>query len=136
MSPTEPNDLVTQIERLAELASTDHQAFQLAAQRADVEGLSLAAGVLRSLSEGHAGKAHALMTLSVQLKGHTDGSVTRSFVESAMRRTAKVEQLTSALMARVDAELDARQAEDIRAIVNLTATNRNRLERLLAGLDG
>lgn len=128
-------DLAAQIDRLAERASLDYQRFQLAAQRADIEGHSLAAGVLRSISESQAGKAHALLTFvqPTGAFGEKSGD-TSDFVRSAAARAGEVEQLSAALLEQARAELDARGVQDLEAIVHLTATNRQRLERLLAGL--
>lgn len=135
MSSAPQTDLVARLIRLAERASFDYQSFQLAAQRADIEGHALVGGVLRSISEGHAGKAHGLLTLAGQIgQPVQDGDVTPGYVEAALRRASESEAMSAALSVEAGATLDARQAEDLDAVLNLTATNRQRLERLLAVL--
>lgn len=128
------SDLAAQIERLIERASLDYQQFQLAAQRADIEGEALAGGVLRSISESHAGKAHGLLTfLRMNTAGENAGGV-KEFVQFAARGAGEVEQETATLLAQARAVLEPRQVQDLEAVVNLTSNNRPRLERLLAGL--
>lgn len=136
MASDTSRNLFVQLVRLAEVASVDYQSFQLAAQRADVEGHALAAGVLRSISEGHAGRAHGLLTLALRLEqSETAESVTRTFVRSAIRRAAEIERMSTALSTQAKSTPGAVQADDLDAILNLTSSNRQRLERLLAGLE-
>ena len=135
MSSDQHPDIVAQLARLAELASLDYQSFQLAAQRADIEGHALAAGVLRSISEGHAGKVHGLLTMAEQIDSTQEGrDTTEAFLQSAIYRASEMEDMSSTLSAKARATLDRRQSEDLDAVLNLTATSRQRLERLLAGL--
>lgn len=132
---SERHELAAQIDRLTELASLHYQSFQLAAQQADIEGHSLAGGVLRSISESQAGKAHGLLTFAqLQLADPGPAPETRDFVRRAAHRAEEVERLSAALVARARAVLDPRQVQDLEAVLNLTATNRQRLERLLAGM--
>lgn len=135
MSLEDRPDLVAQIDRLTEIASLDYQSFQLAAQRADIEGHPLAAGVLRSISESQTGKAQGLLTFArTQFADLEDDNGIKGFLQSAARRAAEVEQLSATLLAQASTLLEQRQLQDLEAVVNLTATNRQRLERLLAGL--
>jgi hypothetical protein len=129
-------DLTAQLERLAAAASLDYQSFQLAAQRADLEGQALAAGVLRSISEGHAGKAHGLLTMLAGLEAsdRNDEGTTAGFVRSAIVRAGDVEAISANLSREAKATLEPAVSEALDAIINLTSTNRPRLERLLAGL--
>jgi hypothetical protein len=136
MASDTSRNLFVQLVRLAEVASVDYQSFQLAAQRADVEGHALAAGVLRSISEGHAGRAHGLLTLALRLEQNDNSeSVTRTFLRSAIRRAADNERMSSALSAQAKITPSALEMDDLTAVLNLTSANRLRLERLLAGLE-
>lgn len=136
MASDSSRNLFVQLVRLAEVASVDYQSFQLAAQRADVEGHALAAGVLRSISEGHAGRAHGLLTLALRLEqSEKSESVTQTFVRSAIRRATETERLSAALSEQAKGAAGAFRADDLDAVLNLTSSNRQRLERLLAGLE-
>jgi hypothetical protein len=127
--------LVSTLDQMIAAASTAHQSFQLAAQQADLEGHALAAGVLRSISEGHTGKAHGLLLLKAALESSEDPpSLTERNIELAIERSIATDKLSSELSADARTLLSAQQAGDLDAILGLTATNRARLENLLASV--
>jgi hypothetical protein len=138
-SPEELASVAAALERIVDVAARDYQLFQLAAQRADLEGHALAAGILRSISESHTGKAHALLGVLARLESSASSSAksddpTRRNVIAALSRGRAADALDAAALATLPAQAPPHLRDDIEAALKLTATNRMRLEALAQSL--
>jgi hypothetical protein len=127
------DDLRQRIETVIESASVEYQRCQLAALVADLEGQPLAGAVLRSISESQVGQVQALARLLYRAGGAVEQGATRRALAAALERFDRHAALECAVAERSEAAPEPLRG-DVAAALRITATNRPRLEGLVAAL--